>query len=95
MSCLLCIKLLGLICQFLLMLNLQSTPLLMIVDRTQCNMDLTIAESGGSVYSNMLYLLFETVCMCTLIRTILTIFWGRGNLIFMTIPIEILTISKS
>lgn len=95
MSCMLCIKLLGLICQFLLMLNLQSTPLLMIVDRTQCNMDLTIAESEGSVYSNMLYLLFETVHMCTLIRTILTIFGGRGNLIFMTIPIEILTISKS
>lgn len=95
MSSLLCIKLLGLICQFLLMLNLQSTPLLMIVDRTQCNMDLTIAESEGSVYSNTLYLLFETVHMCTLIRTILTIFWVRGNLIFMTIPIEILTISKS
>lgn len=95
MSSLLCIKLLGLICQFLLMLNLQSTPLLMIVDRTQCNMDLTIAESEGSVYSNTLYLLFETVHMCTLIRTILTIFLGRGNLIFMTIPIEILTISKS
>lgn len=82
MSCLLCIKLLGLICQFLLMLNLQSTPLLMIVDRTQCNMDLTIAESEGSVYSNMLYLLFETVHMCTLIRTILTIFWGKGEFNF-------------
>ena len=74
--------LLGLICQFLLMLNLQSTPLLMIVDRTQCNMDLTIAESEGSVYSNMLYLLFETVHMCTLIRTILTIFWGEGEFNF-------------
>ena len=80
MSCLLCIKLLGLICQFLLMLNLQSTPLLMIVDRTQCNMDLTIAESEGSVYSNTLYLLFETVDMCTLIRTILTIFLGGGGI---------------
>ena len=77
MSSLLCIKLLGLICQFLLMLNLQSTPLLMIVDRTQCNMDFTIAESEGSVYSNTLYLLFETVHMCTLIRTILTIFLGE------------------
>ena len=77
MSSLLCIKLLGLICQFLLMLNLQSTPLLMIVDRTQYNMDLTIAESEGSVYSNTLYLLFETVHMCTLIRTILTIFLGE------------------
>lgn len=82
MSSLLCIKLLGLICQFLLMLNLQSTPLLMIVDRTQYNMDLTIAESEGSVYSNTLYLLFETVHMCTLIRTILTIFLGEGEFNF-------------
>ena len=82
MSSLLCIKLLGLICQFLLMLNLQSTPLLMIVDITQCNMDLTIAESEGSVYSNTLYLLFETVHMCTLIRTILTIFLGEGEFNF-------------
>ena len=82
MSSLLCIKLLGLICQFLLMLNLQSTPLLMIVDRTQYNMDLTIAESEGSVYSNTLYLLFETVHMCTLIRTILTIFLGEGGFNF-------------
>lgn len=57
-------------------------------------MDLIIVESEGSVYSNMLYLLFEIVCMCILIRIILIIFGGRGNLIFMIIFIEILIISK-
>ena len=64
MSCLFCIKLLGLICQFLLMLNLQSTPLLMIVDRTQCNMDLTIAESEGSVCIVTCYICYLRLYVC-------------------------------
>lgn len=45
-------------------------------------MDLIIVESEGSVYSNMLYLLFEIVYMCILIRIILIIFWGEGEFNF-------------
>lgn len=45
-------------------------------------MDLIIVESEGSVYSNMLYLLFEIVYMCILIRIILINFWGEGEFNF-------------